>query len=154
MSEFWCEQGWKPAPPKPLYAMCKLGKWDRTIPNCVRPGCDKLEAPWPLKLTYEMDEAIARFKCSKPWPEVELVGESVLSCDGQYWNSTIPTCQKPPPVTTKPTKDRHSSWDNDSDISSAMTQNIECRIKILCAVVFCIYIYHFQDTFSNGVTLS
>ena len=130
MSEFWCEEGWKLAPPTTHYAMCKLGKWDRAIPNCVRPGCDKFNAAFQVKLSYEMNEAIARFECTKPWPELELIGDSVLSCDGVYWNGTLPTCRKPPPTTTRPTTSKHRT----SKASSFEKDHIDYRKRILFSV--------------------
>lgn len=140
MSEFWCEEGWKLAPSDNFYAMCKLGRWDRPIPNCVRPGCDELKEPPQVKLTYEMDGAIARFGCTKPWPELELIGEFVLSCDGQYWNATEPTCRKPPPTTTlSPTTNRQTSWDTSSTKMNTYT-NIDHRTIIWCCVVYSIFI--------------
>jgi len=122
MSQFWCEEGWNLAPPS-SHAMCKLGKWDRAIPICVRPGCDKLAPPFQVQLKYEMEEAIARFECTKPWPELELIGNDVLSCDGVYWNGTLPECRKPPPTTAKPSNTRSASNANSETSSSTNILN-------------------------------
>jgi hypothetical protein len=46
MVRLWCEDGWDLAPDN-RHAMCKIGKWDREIPRCVRPGC--------LAITHEED---------------------------------------------------------------------------------------------------
>ena len=117
MSQFWCEDGWDLAPPT-SHAMCKLGKWDRAIPICVRPGCEELTPPNQVTLTYEMDMAIARFECNPPWPELELIGNNVLSCDGVYWNGTMPEYRKPPPTTASP-NNKHSLGNRNGQTSSS-----------------------------------
>ena len=118
MSQFWCEDGWDLAP-STSHAMCKLGKWDRAIPICVRPGCEELTPNNQVTLTYEMDMAIARFECNPPWPHLELIGNDVLSCDGVYWNGTVPECKKPPPTTPNPKNRDYMSWDDNSGRTSS-----------------------------------
>ena len=134
MSQFWCEFGWDLAPAT-THAMCKLGKWDRAIPICVRPGCERLLAPHQVQITYEMDEAIARFECTKPWPHLELNGNNVLSCDGEYWNGTLPECKEPPPTTIRPATKRRSSWGN-SDTSLSTT--IHYQREYLTTLFVCV----------------
>ena len=59
--------------------------------NCVLlsiTGCEDILPPEFGTFVYEMDEAIAKFEC----PGRQLVGQSVLGCDGQYWNGTEPFC--------------------------------------------------------------
>ena len=150
LSKFWCEEGWNLAPATP-HAMCKLGQWDRTIPVCVRPGCEKFKV-WPrskVKLTYEMDEAIARFECTKPWPELELIGNEVLSCDGAYWNGTLPACRKPPPTTVKPATKGRTTGGNVSPETSSSCINIfnysDFRTKAFISV-FVVQIFLFCTT--------
>ena len=151
MSDFWCEEGWKLAPAT-SYAMCVVGKWNRDIPVCVRPGCDKFQLPssTKVKLTYEMDEAIARFDCVKPWPELELIGNAVLSCDGAYWNGTLPECRKPPPTTVKPSTNRRQTWTTSETSSSInMYSHSDFRTRILLSVcgtnfIFLYYIFLFR----------
>ena len=142
MSEFWCEEGWKLAPSTTTYAMCKLGRWDRSIPNCVRPGCDNLKPPNKVKLTYEMNGAIARFECIKPWPELELIGDFALSCDGEYWNSTEPICKKPPPTTPSPSAKCKSSWGCETSKTSSAVNNyilMTFSTRLLCCVLSVIF---------------
>ena len=144
MSQFWCEFGWDLAPAT-THAMCKLGKWDRAIPICVRPGCERLLAPHQVQITYEMDEAIARFECTKPWPHLELNGNNVLSCDGEYWNGTLPECKKPPPTTIRPATKRRSSWGNsDTSLSTTIHYQREYLTKLfvcVCGTNFA-FLYH------------
>ena len=142
MSEFWCEEGWKLAPQTTYYAMCKLGKWDRAIPNCVRPGCEKLNTPFQVKLSYEMNEAIARFECTKPWPELELIGDTVLSCDGVYWNGTLPLCRKPPTTTIAPTTKDDAGLKTSSSMDNYNNINYKTRtLFIVCCTNF-VFLYY------------
>ena len=154
MSEFWCEEGWKLAPAT-SYAMCVVGKWNRDIPVCVRPGCDKFDLPSlnKVKLEYEMDEAIARFECIKPWPELELIGNAVLSCDGAYWNGTLPECIKPPSTTVKPSNNRRQTLKT-SDSTTSSSTNIynhsDFRTRVFLSVcgtnfVFLYYIFLYPN---------
>lgn len=90
MSIFECEDGWDLAPDYG-HAMCKLGQWDRFLPLCVRPGCETLATDSDVLANTEMDSAITRFTCLAP--NMEIDGQPVLGCDGQYWNGTAPTCR-------------------------------------------------------------
>ena len=62
------------------------------VPQCVRPGCDELQAPTNGELEYSYEGALVTFRCNN---KLILSGERVLGCDGQYWNSTIPLCVEP-----------------------------------------------------------
>lgn len=98
---YWCEQGWKLVPVGADSAVCKVGKWSRPPPQCVRAGCHNLIPPHDGRLFYEMDGAIARFQCTEG---LEIFGESTLGCDGQYWNATEPQCVVPTTTTTSTTR--------------------------------------------------
>ncbi len=102
MVSVWCEDGWTPAPDN-HYAMCRLGRWDREIPRCVRPGCMELSVPEDRGViaTEDLDGALLRFSCRSPDLQ-ELVGEAVLGCDGEFWNGTAPHCREKTLAVTEP----------------------------------------------------
>lgn len=100
MVEVWCEQGWKLAPQDVTYVMCKLGRWDSDIPKCVRPGCQDMSVSGNVQMTHQMDGALAAFSCTSP--DLELIGQQVLSCDGENWNGTVPLCRIKPTTTPRP----------------------------------------------------
>ena len=91
MAIFECEDGWNLAPDYG-HAMCRLGQWDRFLPLCVRPGCDSLANYPGVVAKSEMDGAITRYECVAP--NMEIDGQPVLGCDGQFWNGTAPTCRE------------------------------------------------------------
>ena len=91
MVQYSCENGWT------VYgepqAFCKLGVWDPPeAPACVRAGCDELEAKAGLAAVQEMAGAAVRFECVQANHALE--GSPVLTCDGQFWNGTVPTCKE------------------------------------------------------------
>ena len=90
--DFWCEEGWTLAPEDFASAVCILGVWSKPQPQCVRPGCSELKPPANGRLNHELDGALARFSCNN---ELQISGESVLGCDGEFWNATVPSCVKP-----------------------------------------------------------
>ena len=129
-----CEEGWRPAPPND-YAMCKLGKWDRDIPMCVRPGCE----PFPLSMgefwaEKEMDGALTRFHCKDLGHEI--VGQPVLGCDGEFWNGTAPSgCRLPTTTTTtttpSPLRKSRLNKDISTEESTALAVKFGCSPAIL-----------------------
>ena len=145
MSQFWCEDGWDLAPAT-SHAMCKLGKWDRAIPICVRPGCEELTPPNQVSLTYEMVMAIARFECNLPWPQLELIGNDVLSCDGVYWNGTMPECRKPPPPPKPKNKMNEEDKNGSTSASNRMTicgSDFRTRLFISVCGTYILSLYYF-----------
>ena len=110
--------------------MCKLGLWDRSLPTCVRPGCDDISAPKFGALEFDLDGALARFECQE---ERELVGDSVLGCDGQYWNGTVPLCVPLTTTTTTTTTPKPATMSKYEKISSE--SNI---VKINSKIIFLI----------------
>ena len=96
---FYCEDGWTLAPDNE-HAMCKVGVWDRVIPNCVRPGCQRLATEEGVRMQRLLSGALAEFTCYQT--HMVLVGPPVLGCDGEFWNGTAPVCREPPPATTPP----------------------------------------------------
>lgn len=90
---FYCEDGWSLAPPHE-HAMCKVGAWDRDIPNCVRPGCQRISVEEGVRMQRVMSGALMEFECYDG--NMVLVGPSVLGCDGEFWNGTAPVCKEPP----------------------------------------------------------
>jgi len=130
MIKFWCESGWKLHPPAHSYAMCKVGEWDKPVPpSCVRPGCSDIsllpgeEGEVELEVDYEMDGAVAHFRCKRP-EVMELVGgASTVTCDGQFWNdTTTPHCRKRRPRADDVISSSAISFNGDS----AKQMNILC----------------------------
>ena len=67
--------------------------WDPLEPpSCVRAGCEDLNVKSDVTVTLQMDGAAAVFGCTLA--DHELVGSPALTCDGQFWNGTAPTCRK------------------------------------------------------------
>ena len=99
MVKYWCENGWKIFPASSEVIFCKMGQWDLTekhnaFPSCVRAGCEELQSTAEVKVTYQMDGAAAKFECVLG-DSYHIVGNVVLTCDGQFWNSTAPVvCEK------------------------------------------------------------
>ena len=74
-----------------LLIFLQTAKLNMSKSDCVLlsiTGCEDILPPEFGTFVYEMDEAIAKFEC----PGRQLVGQSVLGCDGQYWNGTEPFC--------------------------------------------------------------
>ncbi len=63
------------------------------MPLCVRLGCDELHAPSSGELEYSYEGALVTFRCNSD--KLIFLGEPVLGCDGQFWNSTVPQCVEP-----------------------------------------------------------
>ena len=95
--------------------MCKLGLWDRSLPTCVRPGCDDISAPKFGAIVHDLDGALARFECQE---ERQLVGDSVLGCDGQYWNGSAPVCLPLTTTTTTTTTSKPATMSKLEEIAS------------------------------------
>ena len=87
---YWCEEGWTLAPDEFGTSVCKLGQWSKPTPQCVRPGCEDLKPPYNGALQYDLEGALVYFSCNSD--EQIISGSPVLGCDGQFWNSTVPTC--------------------------------------------------------------
>lgn len=91
MVQYSCENGWT------VYgearAFCKLGLWDPPeAPSCVRAGCDPLPSKSDVLAVEEMGGATVRFECDRDGYALE--GSPVLTCDGQFWNGTVPACKE------------------------------------------------------------
>lgn len=97
MVQVWCHDGWALAPQEYSYAMCRLGQWDRALPRCVRPGCEDLTPPANGRVSYEMDRALAAVDCDRPYVLEDGPSSSVMDCDGQRWNVSVPRCVAPIP---------------------------------------------------------
>jgi len=91
--DYWCEDGWTLVPDEFASAACILGAWSTVVPQCVRPGCDELQAPSSGELEYSYEGALVTFRCNSD--KLILSGEPVLGCDGQFWNWTVPQCVEP-----------------------------------------------------------
>ena len=90
MVQYSCENGWS------VYgegkAFCKLGVWDPPQPpSCVRAGCDPLVTEAGVFAAPQLEGAAFRFECLEDG--YTLHGSPVLTCDGQFWNGTVPTCK-------------------------------------------------------------
>ena len=91
MVQYTCVNGWA------IYgeakAFCKLGVWDPPqAPSCIRAGCEDVTASEDVTAVYEMDRAAVRFECLRDG--YVLDGSPSLTCDGQFWNGTVPTCKE------------------------------------------------------------
>ena len=96
---FSCEEGWALVPDHD-HAMCRVGDWDRVIPNCVRPGCQRLEPEGGVRMQRLLNGALIEFQCYQTG--MALVGPAVLGCDGEFWNGTAPVCRDTPSAATPP----------------------------------------------------
>ena len=101
----WCEEGWKlTTGVEEEHAMCVLGKWDRWIPMCVRPGCEMpdsndLERRNKVTFVEEIKGSLLRFSCIDEGKNTMITNSSlydvsVIACDGENWNSTAPICRE------------------------------------------------------------
>lgn len=91
---YWCEDGWTLVPNEFTSAVCKLGEWNKPTPQCIRAGCDELKPPDNGGMVSSHDGALVTFWCS---PDLVLTPSNarVLGCDGQFWNTSVPTCDLP-----------------------------------------------------------
>ena len=88
--DYWCEEGWTLTPEDFASAVCKLGHWSKPQPQCVRPGCQDIQPPQHGGFNYSLGGALVTFRCNSD--DLTISGESVLGCDGQFWNASVPTC--------------------------------------------------------------
>ena len=136
---FWCEDGWTLAPSSEK-SVCKLGQWDKAIPNCVRAGCESIgPIPSSHRVTYdkEMNGALLRFRCSEEG--YVLQGEPVVSCDGDRWNSSAPFCEPAPSTTTtrnppKTTNSVITRHDESEKLTSSSTSRTTSCFFHQCAI--------------------
>ncbi|CAB3255084.1 unnamed protein product [Arctia plantaginis] len=85
--KFSCRRGFTMMGNK--YATCRNGDWDVPLPICIKSGCEPLEeVRHSVKQSYH-NGAWVLFFCL---PRYDLVGSSVLYCDGNHWNATAPKC--------------------------------------------------------------
>ncbi|XP_059096727.1 MAM and LDL-receptor class A domain-containing protein 2-like [Tigriopus californicus] len=74
-------------------AICLDNMWfPKSNPVCVKRGCDNVPSPDNGYRIYKHGRAMATFFCNIGH---DLIGSSVLICDGSAWNGTEPTCSKP-----------------------------------------------------------
>ena len=95
-------------------------------------GCDEIRSPDDGFFTYEVNGALVRFFCSD---DRILVGDSVLGCDGQFWNGTTPTCVIPTTTTTSTTPRPKSFSANDLTSSGASWTSFEAGFIAVCLTV-------------------
>ena len=96
-------------------------------------GCDDLLAPENGKFSTDLDGAILRFEC---FPPKELIGESVLGCDGQFWNGSVPFCVSPTTTTTTSTTSRPKTNSRYSETaSSARWTKVDLKTFFICSIL-------------------
>jgi len=79
---------------------CHRGNWvPHTAPVCTKPGCDPrlVNSVYDGTAVQKAGGAIFTFHCSD---NTELLGASIVYCDGETWSDSPPTCQSPTQVPT------------------------------------------------------
>ncbi|RZF38365.1 hypothetical protein LSTR_LSTR009260 [Laodelphax striatellus] len=83
---FQCKPGYILLGEKRL--VCRGYTWDMNPPQCIKPGCT-LQQPTNGDVEQLYQGALAKFSCYSGYL---LSGPSVISCDGNSWNASIPAC--------------------------------------------------------------
>ncbi|XP_076064673.1 uncharacterized protein LOC143038883 isoform X3 [Oratosquilla oratoria] len=76
------------------FVTCIVKKWNGRIPKCIRYGCEDLPTLRNGESQSLYSDALVQYWC---WPGYELEGSPALTCDGENWNDTTPTCLAPNP---------------------------------------------------------
>ena len=133
--KYECEDGWTLVPQSAYSASCRIGQWSKATPQCVRPGCNDLQPPEYGDLAYELDGALAFFTCNI---NMRIAGESVLGCDGQFWNASVPTCVMT--TTPQPPASEAGNWTSGSDIVLVTSRST----TLFCICIMMMYKIAFQ----------
>uniref|UniRef100_A0A182W233 Probable Ufm1-specific protease 2 n=1 Tax=Anopheles minimus TaxID=112268 RepID=A0A182W233_9DIPT len=89
MMRFDCSYGFKLVGNR--YSNCQNGRWDTTIPVCVKSGCDMLPQVPSGYVLYEMNKASAWLSC---FDGTELAGSRNTYCNGTHWDRPLGVCRR------------------------------------------------------------
>ncbi|ODN02891.1 CUB and sushi domain-containing protein 2 [Orchesella cincta] len=96
LARFQCSHGFMLIGPTTI--VCLRDRWSEQPPICVRGGCRTLQTPANGVIRQSIGGAVAQFNCLGG---SELIGESLLYCDGAKWNGSEPICYLEPTTTEK-----------------------------------------------------
>lgn len=137
MVNVYCDKGYQQLPDYD-YAMCKMGKWDRALPACLKSGCPELRYD-PTKTlsahSTEAEGALMRFVCLESDHEM-VEGGAVLGCDGEAWNGTAPVCRKVV-ISTTTTEREAEAPSSDSIVASGVSRT-EQLVGLLLMSLLCV----------------
>ncbi|XP_049296782.1 zonadhesin-like [Anopheles funestus] len=89
MMRFDCSYGFKLVGNR--YSNCQNGRWDTSIPVCVRSGCGTLPLVASGYVLYEMNKASAWLSC---FDGTELAGSRNTYCNGTHWDRPLGVCRR------------------------------------------------------------
>ncbi|XP_052888185.1 zonadhesin-like [Anopheles moucheti] len=89
MMRFDCSYGFKLVGNR--YSNCQNGRWDTSIPVCVKSGCDMLPLVNSGYVLYEMNKASAWLSC---FDGTELAGSRNTYCNGTHWDRPLGVCRR------------------------------------------------------------
>uniref|UniRef100_A0A182NZY7 MAM domain-containing protein n=1 Tax=Anopheles epiroticus TaxID=199890 RepID=A0A182NZY7_9DIPT len=73
------------------YSNCQNGRWDTSIPVCVKSGCSVLAPVDSGHVLYEMNKATAFLSC---FEGTELAGSRNTYCNGTHWDRPLGICRR------------------------------------------------------------
>uniref|UniRef100_A0A182QJQ0 Uncharacterized protein n=1 Tax=Anopheles farauti TaxID=69004 RepID=A0A182QJQ0_9DIPT len=73
------------------YANCQNGRWDTSIPVCVKSGCETLPTADKGYILYELNRASAWLSC---FEGTELAGSRNTYCNGTHWDRPLGVCRR------------------------------------------------------------
>uniref|UniRef100_A0A182K082 Probable Ufm1-specific protease 2 n=1 Tax=Anopheles christyi TaxID=43041 RepID=A0A182K082_9DIPT len=89
MMRFDCAYGFKLVGNR--YSNCQNGRWDTSIPVCVKSGCGMLAQVESGHVLYEMNKASAFLSC---FEGTELAGSRNAYCNGTHWDRPLGVCRR------------------------------------------------------------
>uniref|UniRef100_A0A182TGR4 Scavenger receptor class C n=1 Tax=Anopheles melas TaxID=34690 RepID=A0A182TGR4_9DIPT len=89
MMRFDCAYGFKLVGNR--YSNCQNGRWDTSIPVCVKSGCSLLAPIESGHVLYEMNKASAFLSC---FEGTELAGSRNAYCNGTHWDRPLGVCRR------------------------------------------------------------
>ncbi|XP_053666432.1 zonadhesin-like [Anopheles marshallii] len=89
MMRFDCSYGFKLVGNR--YSNCQNGRWDTSIPVCVKSGCTMLPLVNSGYVLYEMNKASAWLSC---FDGTELAGSRNTYCNGTHWDRPLGVCRR------------------------------------------------------------
>ncbi|XP_053675828.1 uncharacterized protein LOC128726068 [Anopheles nili] len=112
MMRFDCSYGFKIVGNR--YSNCQNGRWDTSIPVCVKSGCSTLPLAESGYILYEQNKATAWLSC---FEGTELAGSRYTYCNGTHWDRPLGVCRKTgeaTPTTCDFESESLCSWTNDA----------------------------------------
>ncbi|XP_052869639.1 uncharacterized protein LOC128275243 [Anopheles cruzii] len=89
MIRFDCTNGFKLVGNR--YSNCQNGRWDTSVPVCVKSGCESLPKVESGYVLYELNKASAWLSC---FEGTELAGSKKTYCNGTHWDRPLGVCRQ------------------------------------------------------------